>query len=277
MFGAIGRYLRAFGYLITGRVDAARDTLNRNPHVIRATYSRIVEEKAARINQYKDAVARMMAQEQKKLEGVRSLNEEVTKLERLKEGAAAKARQIISQLKAQGLGEDAIKKNAEYLKCLAAFNDFSSTLEEKLKRIEELEADLKGITESVGQHKVQLQSMVRELEKVKQEADATVADVITSREEEQIADILSGIGQDRTSQELQDLRELRTRAKAKSRISREMAGTDTAIQEAEFMEYARNSVATSEFDKLVGLASDTDRPAASSDGAQRQQDAKLPE
>ena len=45
MFTALGRYLRAFGYLITGRVDSARKEMSKNPYVIQATYDKIVEEK----------------------------------------------------------------------------------------------------------------------------------------------------------------------------------------------------------------------------------------
>ena len=56
MFDALGRYLRSFFYLITGRVDARGD-LNRNPYVIQATFENILREKTQRISQYKDAVA----------------------------------------------------------------------------------------------------------------------------------------------------------------------------------------------------------------------------
>ena len=45
MFKAIGRYLRAFGYLITGRIDAARKELSTNPYVVQATYDSVIEEK----------------------------------------------------------------------------------------------------------------------------------------------------------------------------------------------------------------------------------------
>ncbi|MEM8931739.1 MAG: hypothetical protein AAGE94_11235, partial [Acidobacteriota bacterium] len=50
------------------------------------------------------------------------------------------------------------------------------------------------------------------------------------------------------------LRELRTEVKAEAQISRELAGTDTKAQEAEFLEYARTTEASDEFDALIGLA-----------------------
>ena len=66
MFRAIGRYLRAIGYLLVGKVDRARQSLTTNPDVVRATYDRVIEEKKSRIHEYKDAVGAMIAQEEKK-------------------------------------------------------------------------------------------------------------------------------------------------------------------------------------------------------------------
>ena len=66
MFRAIGRYFRALGYLLTGRIDRARQALMTNPDVMRATYDQVIRDKTGRIHQYKDAVASMIAQEEKK-------------------------------------------------------------------------------------------------------------------------------------------------------------------------------------------------------------------
>ena len=260
MFGAIGRYLRAFGYLITGRIDSARKELSKNPYVIQATFDRIIEEKTKSIKQYKDAVAGMIAQEEKKVSTIKQLTEEVNKLERLKEGAAAKAKSVVDKLKGGGDSVEAIKHNEDYLKCQTAFNDFSSTLEEKHKRIAELEGDVRQLSTNISSHKVQLQQLLRDIDKLKEEAAATVADMITAREEEGIANMIAGISEERFTKELQTMRELRESQKAKARISRELAGTDTKRQEAEFLEYARTSVSSDEFDKLIGLAKEADAP-----------------
>ena len=45
-----------------------------------------------------------------------------------------------------------------------------------------------------------------------------------------------------------------------ARISKELAGTNTMTQEAEFLEYARQSEASSEFDQLIGLAEAAETP-----------------
>ena len=262
MFGAIARLFRSIGYLFTGKVDAARKDLSRDPHVIQATFDKIVREKAARINQYKDAVARMITQEETKLQQVKRLSDEVAQLEQLKEGAAAKAKSVADRMKGDGKSTEQIKADEDYRRCLAAFNDFTSTAAEKRGHIDDLERDLKEITDSVAGHKIQLQQLLRDLEKVKGEASATVADVITAREEEEINGMIAGISQDRTSRELQEMRELRSEGKAKARVARELAGTDTARQESEFLDYARKGVATDEFDQLIGLADEKDTATA---------------
>ena len=83
--------------------------------------------------------------------------------------------------------------------------------------------------------------------------------MLSAKEEEQIAEMMTGLSNDRSSEELRELRELRQKAGAKARVSRELAGLDTKRAEADFMEYAQNSVANDEFDALIGLS---DKPQA---------------
>lgn len=250
MFGAIGRYLRALGYLLTGRIDRARMTLSSHPDVVRATYDQILRDKRSRIQQYKDAVGAMIAQEEKKSTDLKRQTEEVTRLQKLKEGAAIAAKKVVQRHQGD---IEAVKGDPEYMKCQAAFKDFSSTLAEKEARCAELEEDIKTLEKSVGGHKTQLQSLLRDLEKLRQEQHEAVADMITAREERELADMISGISEDRSSQELAEMRDLRAKAKASARVSREMAGTDVQRTEAEFLDYAAKSAADTEFDALIGL------------------------
>ena len=256
MFKAIGRWIKAVGYLLTGQIDSARRVLDTNPHVIKAKYDAIVEDKIERIHQYKQAVAGLIAQEEKKLSKIKQLTSEVENLERLKAGALAKAKQTVEQLKATGISEEAIHDDENYKKCLTAYKDFNSTLSEKQERISELEADIEGYKNNISDHKIQLQQLLRDVEKVKAEAADTVADVVTAKQEKELAETFAGIAKDGTAEELQNLREMRQELKAEAKITKELAGTDTKSQEAEFLEYARQSESTSEFDALIGLASE---------------------
>jgi len=254
MFGALFRWFKAVGYLLTGQIDSARRVIDQNPHVVRAKYDQIVRDKVNQIHTYKQAVAGLIAQEENKLAKVKQLSEEVANLERLKAGALAKAKQTVEQLTKAGKTKEEIHATEDYKKCLAAYNDFSSTLTEKQDRIGELERDIAGYAKAIGDHKVQLQQLLREVEKIKAESADAVADVITAKQERDLADMLSGIAKDGSAEELQRLRQMRQELRAEARISKEMAGTDTKAQEAEFLDYARRTAASSEFDALVGLA-----------------------
>lgn len=253
MFRAIGRYFRAFGYLLTGRIDRARQALSANPDVVRATYDRVIEQKTERIHQYKDAVGAMIAQEEKKKSSLKRLSDEVVHLKKLRDGAAAMARKVVER---HGGNSEAVKTDPEYLKCQAAFKDFSSTLAEKEDRCRELEQEIGEISKGIGGHKTQLETLLRDLDKLRGEKHEAVADLITAKEEKEIADLISGISKDRTNEELQELRDIRDRAKATARVSRELAGTDVARSEAEFLDYATKDAANDEFDKLIGLSKD---------------------
>lgn len=274
---SIGRWFKALGYLMTGRLDSAREALDTNPHAIKARFDEIIREKVNRIQEYKKAVASLVAQQEKKMAQVKSLTEEVNRLENLKTGAAAKAKKIVEQLQAAGQSTEKIQTNEDYKKCLAAFNDFSSTLAEKQSRIEELESSVGDYQSSIANHKVQLQQLLRDVDGLRAEAAETVADVITAKEEKEISDMVSGISEDGTAEELREMRDLRQKIKAEGRISKELSGLDTKAQENEFLEYARSSESSSEFDSLIGLGEAADQAAPAAEEESPAADLKLPE
>src|SRR6266545_4369620 len=126
MIGAIGRWIKAVGYLLTGRIDSVRKALDQSPHVVRAKYDTIIRDKVNQIQTYKQAVAGLIAQQENKMAKVKTLSEETGNLERLKAGALAKAKQVVDQLTRAGRTKEEIQANEDYKKCLAAYNDFSS-------------------------------------------------------------------------------------------------------------------------------------------------------
>jgi len=277
MFRALGRWLKAVGYLLTGQIDSARRTLDTNPHVVRAKYDEIIREKTSRIHQYKQAVAGLIAQQENKVQKVKSLTDEIQRLGNLTAGALAKAQQTVKELQAAGKTKEEIQSDEDYMRCLAAYNDFSSTSAEKQGRIEELEGDIADYQKRVADHKVQLQSLLRDLGDLKAEQADAVADMITAKEEKEISDTLAGIAKDGTAQELQRMRQLRQEVKAEARISKELAGTDTRAQEAEFLEYARQGAHSQEFDALIGLADGIEKGAAPPAAKEKETPSGLPE
>lgn len=255
MFSAISKYFRALGYLLTGRVDQARQAISQDPAVVQATFDNIIQEKKKRISQYKDAVGAMIAQEEKKKAALKRITSEVEKHRKLRDGAAAMARKLVEKHKGDN---EAVRSDPDYIKCQSAFKDFSSSLKEKEAHAIELENDIRNFETNIAGHKTQLQGLLREIEKLKTEKHETVAEILTAKEEREIADMLSGISQDKTNEELQELRDIRDNAKATARISREIAGVDAQRSEEEFLEYAAQSTIDNEFEALIGMTKETE-------------------
>lgn len=263
MFAAIGRLFRAIGYLFTGRVDKSYEALLGNTLVIKATYDNVITQKKNRINEYSGAIALMIANDEKKKIRLGELTAEIEKLEKLKSGALAKAKQVAANY---ANDPEKAKLDPEYIKCQGAHRDFSSSLAEKEKHVLELEADIAENSQKLNQHKVSIQSLMRDLQKIKDEKGEAVADIISAQEEKKISQLVSGISEDSTDKDLEALRDVRNRAKAEARSSRELSGLDAKRAENEFLEYATTSVADDEFDKLIGLTKESNVDAPVVDG-----------
>ena len=248
---AIGRLFKSIWYMLTGRAHEMSDKIMENPEAVRGAYEDIIKDKKENIQRYKGAVGQLMALLKQKQVSVQELTQEITRLEDLKKGALAKAKQVANDLQSQGISPEEIKTDVDYTKCVAAYNDFSSTLTEKEARIVELEEDIQRAQQDIDGHKVQLETLTRDLKKIQEEQSEAVADLISARETEEIADMLSGISKDGTNQELVRMREVRQKAKSRAEISQELAGTDANSQENEFLEAARSSETSDEFDALI--------------------------
>ena len=255
---AIGRLFKSIWYMLTGRAHELSDKIMENPEAVRGAYEDIIKDKKENIQRYKGAVGQLMALLKQKQVSVQELTQEITRLEDLKKGALAKAKQVANDLQSQGVSPEEIKTDVDYTKCVAAYNDFSSTLTEKEARIGELEEDIQRAQQDIDGHKVQLETLTRDLKKIQEEQSEAVADLISSRETEEIADMLSGISKDGTNQELVRMREVRQKAKSRAEISQELAGTDANSQENEFLEAARSSETSDEFDALIFGAEQSD-------------------
>ncbi len=277
MANGFTRFFKAIWYTLTGRAHESADRMMENPEAVRGAYEDIIRDKKGNIQRYKQAIGQLIAIVEQKKSTVQSLTDEVDRLEELKSGAIAKAQQTAAALQGEGLAQEEIKHHPEYTRCVTAYQDFNSNLTEKNGRITELESEIEGAQADIESHKLQITSLHRDLDKIKSEQSEAVADLITAREQEEIADMLSGISMDGTSAELTRMREIREKAKARSKVSQELAGTDSKSEEEEFLTAARSSSASDEFDALIFGAQQTDtQTKAEPDKAKSDSDSELP-
>ena len=248
MFKAIFRYTRAVGYLLTGRINSAREALEVNPHVVASTYDQIVAEKKQRVNQFHDALSELVAQQERDKHRAKQTENKIEELTRLKQGAIAKAKQIAVQYNND---QSAAFADPMFAKCMQAHKDFSSQLTERTQQFAEIEDSIEQRQVKVDNYKTQLEGLMREVKKVAEEKSEAVADVISAQQEEQIAKMMSGIAEDKTGEQLQRMRDLRHKATAKASVASEMAGIDDARSEAAFIEALEVSDAQGEFSEAI--------------------------
>lgn len=247
------RLFRAFFSFFSGWFGAKADALNENPHVMAATYDAAIKNDADRYQRTKAAVANMIGNLERKRQNLITVTKDAEHLDKVKTGAAAKAKSVADQMKAQGKTLEEIKANPDYIKCLSAFNDASSTLKAKEERIAELDKDIAADEKALATYKAELQSMQRNQQKLQDEKSEAIADVQIANQREEVADMLAGISNSSSNKDLEAARNARRNAKARATISSELAGNDARASEAEFLEFAKTSEASSEFDALIGL------------------------
>ena len=281
MANGITRFFKAIWYTLTGRAHEQADRMMEDPHAVRGAFEDIIKDKQDNIRRYKEAIGQLIALVESKKGALKGLTEDIDKFEKMKSGAIAKAKSTAAELQQAGTPDEEIKQHPEYVRCVSSYNDFHSTLEEKNARIVELEQDIERAQADIDNHKNQISVLHRDLGKIKTEQSETVADLITAKEQEEIADMLSGISTDGTSAELSRMREIREKAKGRSVVAQELAGTDSKAEEEEFLAAARATSASDEFDSLIFGAQQTDTPAVTEESAsesesESQTDSELP-
>ncbi len=277
MANGFTRFFKAIWYSLTGRAHEQADKLMENPEAVRGAYEDIIRDKQGNIQRYKNAIGQLIALVEQKKNSLKGLTDDIDKLEQMKAGAIAKAKSTSAELQKAGTPDEEIKQHPDYVRCVTSYNDFHSTLEEKNARIDELEQDIERAQEDIQSHKLQITGLHRDLDKIKTEQSEAVADLITAREQEEVADMLSGISTDGTSAELSRMREIREKAKGRSKVAQELAGTDSRAEEEEFLAAARSTSATDEFDSLIFGAQESDAEKKTDDSEEeKESNSELP-
>jgi len=238
--------------MLTGKIDSSTKGLNEDPHVVRARFDQLIDKKRGSILQVRNAVAGLIRNVERKRSELKSTNDDIEKKTRLMSGAKAMAAKL-----AKGQTREQSQENPEFVKCMKAYQDFKSSLELLTQRKEGLEEDVVQTEKDSKGYEVQLQSLHRELQDFIDERERSVADVAIARETRAASEAIAGIANDGTADDLRRLRESVSQAKAEAQVTSRLAGTDTARQEAEFMEMAGGMEAESEFmDDIFGEEAD---------------------
>lgn len=237
---------------------------------MKGAYQDVIDEKKSRIQQYMTAVGEMSAQNERRLSKITRLNEEVVHLEKVMAGALAKAKKHQADLTSAGKTPDEIAHDEMMIKLKGAYADAKSTCDSKKEQIAGLEEEIRENKKRIGSHEIQLQTMQREIQKLKDEKSEAVADVKAAQFEQSIADTLSGISEDKTDETLEMLRGVRDNAKGKAAVARTVAGNDASAFDNELASFGADSAGANEFDAL--LAGDMPATVETDDAAEVEMD-----
>lgn len=205
----ITRFFKALWYTITGRAHKQANKLFENPEALRGAYEDIIREKQENIQRYKRAIEQLIALVENKKKSLKSLTEDIDRFEQMKADAIIEVENTSTNLKEAGKSDEEIEQHPDYLRSVISYNDFHSTLEEKKARVAELERDIEREVTDIESHKLQITILHRDLEKIKTQQTEAIAALITTREQEEIADMLSDIGTVDTSERLTRIQEIR--------------------------------------------------------------------
>ena len=171
----------------------AQKILTENLDAVRQVFEDIINDKRNNIQRYKQAIGHLIPLVEQKKNSLKSILDDLDKLEQMKKAAIAKSKNISLELKESGLSDKEIKQHPDYVRCVTSYNDFHFTLEEKNARVAELEQDIERAKQDIEYHKSNITHLHRDVEKIKTEQSEAIADLITAREKRKINEVLSDI------------------------------------------------------------------------------------
>jgi len=256
LFRSISEFFKSLGHQAEGTIDQAADRMRSDAGALKSKYDDVIRDKIKGIKDYRGALANMVHQKDKMIDKAKDLTDEVGKLEDLKAGAAAKVRKMVSTMKGDGKTETDIAADDDFLQGKESYAKFSEALTSKQAEIQDLERRAAEIEGKMGGHKEQLAKMLKDIDKLRDEAAESVAEVAAAGEETAARDMLNtATGGSKANEELAKLREIRARSTAEARISHELAGDNADPDELtrEFLEKAQEDSIADDFASLVGL------------------------
>ena len=268
------KLFRTFYYFFTGKFSSIADVWRSNKHVMSATYDKSIEKSNERLATVKDAVAKLIVIETTRTEEIKNLKATVANCEKIKNGAKIAMQKRLDALKAEGISGEELKSKTqsdpEFIRHSKIYKDSEASFKDLNDKITEKEDDLAARKKQIAEYKAELLLMQKSQERLKEEKVEAIADVAIAQQAQQIADVLSGIAEDETDQDLLAVREATKVARAKAKIASELSGSTVRNSDNEYLELANSNAVDKELDSLLDWG---ESPETES----KMENAKLPE
>jgi predicted nucleic acid-binding Zn-ribbon protein len=225
--------------------------LNDNVHVIKATFEDAKNKLITRIRNINDALGKLIATKESKLEEIEELEKQCAELELALQGAERLGNKRGQELKSQGKTKEEILQDPEYIRCRAGYQDAESTLNERRKRIKDLEDTVDTNSATLATYQSELQTLKGELERLSSEEAEHIADVESTKALMEANEMLAGISENTVDKDLSEIRKRRKELRGQAKATQQLAGTDSKRATESFIEFAKQEQAASKFDSLM--------------------------
>lgn len=249
------RYLRAFGYMITGRFSKAYKALMENEYVMAATYDQAIANADKNFTVTKESVAGLVDIEQKMIKAVAELEDKVKRFEKFANGAKVAMQRRIDACRGNGMTKEHIMSDPEFLKHQEAFNSANKELEEATSNHATKKAELEKRQKQLIIYKAQLQKMQRASSSLRTEKEEALADVAIAKTSEMLDSQLAGMPTE-GDEDLKAAREARNRAKSRAAVAAELAGNDASVAEEQYAAYASEQASANQLDQFLNWGED---------------------
>jgi phage shock protein A len=248
VFKSIRRFIFTLGGLLASRVDEETDALVSTPAGVKAAFRQTRDRWTKQYHEVRDAISQlMMVMEQKKAE-IKRLEAEDKDLEIKKRGSVEKFRET---------------RDERFQK---AFQDYHTREQEVEKRLEELSRETVELDQQLERYKIKLTEMQKQIANLdRQEAEA-IADIVSSKQIVALNDRMANLATELHDENIQAVERVRQKAKAKAKLSEELAGTNHADIEKQIVAAGMNSEINEEFARMLA---ETELKAKERPGAQR--------
>ena len=264
LFGSIGRFFRAILYTLAGDVSKWSEVWEKSTGYIHSEYDDIEKEQKSSINDLTEAVAGLLDLKKEKENQLESYTNKIEDKERKQAGAIHKAESIKKDLLSQGKSVEEIKTNPELQKALDWYNSFAQDLEQLREDAEFAENEISKFENNLAKYETKLQQAHRELKKIRSERHETIADIQLAKQEEKINATMLGISESKTGERRQRIQTLRRKQRNVADVNSRMSGLATQDAEDEFLQFANQREASSDFFDQIGLESESQESTSES-------------
>lgn len=213
-FRSLYRFIASMFGMAQGSTERATDKmLTASPEAIHSQFAKIIVDSKHDCNIMIDALAGLMVINTTKKEQAKKLSQEIERQTDIENGAISQYLKTKDESYRSKHGDAGVAK--------ASAQD----------RLKELNSQIEVQDLSISTYKVRIAELKDSIQKLQEEEQETVADIVSSRKLKELNDRAGNISTDVQSQNLQAIRDARIKAKTLAQLTGELNGDDKKAQE----------------------------------------------